>query len=117
MGHWRTFACALACAVACLPGCAFSPNLGNGTLACGPNGLCPDGYSCQADNKCYKSGGPSGCLPSCAAGLACQNGSCVCSPGSCPEGCCAGGSCVQAVTANDCGQGGEACQACGIGAD
>ena len=78
---WRatTLACALA-GLACLPGCSFSPNIGNGAVACGPNGLCPDGFGCQSDNRCYKSGGPAECIPSCVGGLECQNGSCVCTP-------------------------------------
>src|ERR1700722_1397667 len=117
MARIGTPACVRVGLVAGLVGCSFSPNLGNGTVACGPNGLCPDGFSCQSDNRCYKSGGPAECIPSCVAGLECQNGSCVCTSSSCPEGCCAGSTCVLATTANDCGQGGGVCRACGVGSD
>lgn len=41
-------------------GCAFSPDLGDGTLACASDGACPSGYVCASDQRCYRSadGGP-----------------------------------------------------------
>ena len=40
---------------AILAGC-YSPNVPSGKLQCGPGGSCPEGYSCAADNHCYKPG-------------------------------------------------------------
>lgn len=36
-----------------LSGCVFSPRLGDGDIACGPNGLCPPGFSCGSDARCH----------------------------------------------------------------
>jgi hypothetical protein len=33
-------------------GC-FTPNLGEGQVACGESGACPSGYHCAGDGKCY----------------------------------------------------------------
>jgi hypothetical protein len=47
-------------------------------------------------------------------GTECQNGSCVCTAASCPNGCCMGNTCQ---TSNDqhCGTGGAACVSCPSG--
>jgi hypothetical protein len=37
-----------------LASCVFSPELGEGRVACGAGGLCPDGYSCAVDGRCYR---------------------------------------------------------------
>lgn len=37
-------------------GC-YAPNPASGTLKCGPNFSCPEGYTCAADNTCWKSSG------------------------------------------------------------
>jgi hypothetical protein len=36
--------------------CAYSPNPESGTLKCAPNQVCPEGYHCQSDLKCWKNG-------------------------------------------------------------
>ena len=36
-----------------------------------------------------------------------------CGPGNCANGCCAGGGCITATSAQQCGRGGAACTACG----
>jgi hypothetical protein len=39
-------------------GC-YRPNIGQGTLRCTDAGVCPDGYTCKSDNRCYNGdGGP-----------------------------------------------------------
>jgi len=50
MGLWAAFA---------FTGC-FSPNYGDMAFACGQEEACPSGYSCKADGRCYRSGGPTG---------------------------------------------------------
>jgi hypothetical protein len=53
-------AAAVALAAAGLAGGCFSPNYGNGEVACGPapDYACPPGYTCNpTDNRCYQ-GGP-----------------------------------------------------------
>ncbi|MGZ3406700.1 MAG: hypothetical protein ACXVAN_09690 [Polyangia bacterium] len=42
-----------------LAGC-FTPDLGDGALACGTNGACPPRYYCHADQRCYKTPDASG---------------------------------------------------------
>ncbi|HEX8951519.1 MAG TPA: hypothetical protein VF945_06720 [Polyangia bacterium] len=43
-----------------LAGC-FTPNLGDGNVACGADGLCPPKYFCHAaDQRCYKTPDPGG---------------------------------------------------------
>jgi hypothetical protein len=42
-----------------IAGC-FTPNLGDGAVACGVNGLCPARYFCHSDNRCYKTPDTSG---------------------------------------------------------
>jgi hypothetical protein len=43
-------------------GC-FTPNLGDGSVACGANGLCPPKYFCHAsDQRCYKTPDSSGVI-------------------------------------------------------
>ena len=36
-------------------GC-FTPSYENGLSQCGPNGECPEGFVCAANNRCYQSG-------------------------------------------------------------
>jgi hypothetical protein len=36
--------------------CGYSPNPESGQLACSSDGLCPQGYMCAFDNKCWKNG-------------------------------------------------------------
>lgn len=46
--------------VAAAAGC-FTPNLGEGAVACGDNGLCPTRYYCHAaDQRCYTTPDPGG---------------------------------------------------------
>lgn len=35
-----------------LIGCSFSPEIGDGTISCGPKGSCPPGFVCGADLRC-----------------------------------------------------------------
>ena len=44
---------------ALLAGC-YRPQIGNGALRCGPQGLCPDGYTCSAQNLCANGKGELG---------------------------------------------------------
>lgn len=45
---------------ACIAACSFSPDLGEGALACASDNSCPEGYGCNAaDHRCYRNGGPS----------------------------------------------------------
>jgi hypothetical protein len=39
-------------------GC-YNPKIDDGTFSCGPNGLCPDGFSCQS-GRCFKGAAPGG---------------------------------------------------------
>ena len=43
---------ALAIAIA-IAGCGFSPDIGDGTITCGPKSSCPEGFLCGAGNRCY----------------------------------------------------------------
>lgn len=45
---------AFALAFAVLAAGCFTPELGDGAVACGANGACPPRYFCHADNRCYK---------------------------------------------------------------
>jgi hypothetical protein len=40
--------------VPALAACSFSPDLGDGTLACGVDRACPPGYQCAADDRCRR---------------------------------------------------------------
>jgi hypothetical protein len=48
----------------------------------------------------------------CSAGTACTSGACHCNELSCPNGCCAGDSCVSPPTTASCGRTGVTCVAC-----
>ena len=55
---WLAPALALA-----LTGCTYDPQIGDGTLSCGPNRECPSGYECKSSgaasiSRCYEIGGP-----------------------------------------------------------
>jgi hypothetical protein len=57
---WLAPALALALA---LTGCTYDPQIGDGTLSCGPNHECPSGYECLSSgvgsiSRCYEIGGP-----------------------------------------------------------
>ena len=43
---------ALALGIALL-GCSFSPDIGDGTLGCGPNNSCPPDFLCGLDQRCH----------------------------------------------------------------
>jgi hypothetical protein len=45
----------IAAALSLLGSCSYSPDFANDQLQCGA-GKCPKGYSCAADNKCWKDG-------------------------------------------------------------
>ncbi len=106
----------------------------DGTCGCGMGGRCGMGFVCRAgacvcDHQTCPTGccGINGCEPgdrkqACGgAGLACEtctgNNQCTggictqCTPGSCPDGCCSGASCVT-PTALACGTAGLLCQVC-----
>ena len=52
------------------------------------------------------------CSSPCGAGQACSAGLCVCTPASCPNGCCNGTNCLSGDSATSCGRAGNACDAC-----
>jgi hypothetical protein len=85
---------------------------------CGADGMCHCGQGPQCTpivggNFCNNGVCQCGTQPSCGQGTECRNGSCVCTPDSCPNGCCVGTSCVTGDSANACGRGGGACLDCG----
>jgi hypothetical protein len=75
---------ALAVGALLFVGC-FSPDLGDGKIACGSGGSCPSGYVCRADNHCWKDGGSDGGAADMASSAACQraadcSGGAICVP-------------------------------------
>lgn len=79
---------------------------GMACTACGPTSdTCGDGV-CKCGNG-----------NACAAGQVCVNGSCQCTPASCPSGCCSGTQCISPTTAASCGADAGACISCGIDSD
>ena len=103
--------------------------------SCNSSGLCVGG-SCDgcrdAQGVCRAGTTRSNCGPSggscvvCGANQQCNSaGQCVavaqndagtgsCSAASCPDGCCAGSSCITRTSASQCGSGGAACVACAM---
>jgi hypothetical protein len=57
--------------VALAAACAFSPAFGDGQLACGSGGACPDGYVCGADGRCHLVDGARPCGSCVALGADC----------------------------------------------
>jgi hypothetical protein len=55
------------------------------------------------------------CVSTCVAGQECQNGFCVCTPASCPDGCCEGSTCEGGNTNAACGTAGAVCVTCPSG--
>ena len=53
-------------------------------------------------------GGSVSCVPACALGQVCLNGSCECDATSCPSGCCSGAACT-ARSLSSCAGAGPAC--------
>lgn len=66
--------------------------------------------SCSSAGECR-----CGVGPTCAPGQRCLGGTCVCDGTSCPDGCCAGGMCLDGDSASSCGTGGNRCDACPAG--
>jgi hypothetical protein len=96
---------ALALSVAFALVACYAPSLPNGKQQCGPNGACPSGYQCGADNHCYKQGQlPTGDASAVAdMAMACTATSCkggpkpLCDTGS--------GACVECLMDVDCPSG------------
>ncbi|MCU1384507.1 MAG: Flagellar hook-length control protein FliK [Acidobacteria bacterium] len=62
MGDLRISSVVLFWAVTSLTGC-FSPEVTNGGLQCADGGVCPSGFHCAVDNRCWKLGQePSGVI-------------------------------------------------------
>jgi alpha-tubulin suppressor-like RCC1 family protein len=76
-----------------LAGCSVDFEHGDGTLQCGPDGLCPDGYLCKSvPNVCVLVGerGASNMGDACTDGSQCQSGACtdgVCCDNLCDGSC------------------------------
>src|SRR5262249_29872657 len=37
-----------------LAGCTFEPAISDGKILCGDNGLCPPGFTCGGDGRCWR---------------------------------------------------------------
>ena len=91
-------------------------------------GLCLNG-ECRCpvgEERCRNAGDPIGtcfdlltsvancgeCGNACAGGQECIGGVCVCTPASCPDGCCDGNQCRPGTANGACGIGGVACVTC-----
>ena len=59
------FSLALLVATGLAAGCFNTNNVQSGGLKCAPGGVCPDEFSCRADNLCYRNGtdGGNACTP------------------------------------------------------
>ncbi len=105
-------ACDSCNATTCSTGCCTGPTCNAPTaMRCGTSGnVC---FACEVGRADTCDGGTCRCgaLAQCAVGQHCVAGTCVCTPASCPTGCCQGTSCTTPVFPT-CGDGGTACVAC-----
>lgn len=83
----------------------------------GTRGVC-EPFASQTAGSCGAGGAT---CQACATGQTCDstNGQCICTPSSCPNGCCNGSTCVPYASqaAGTCGAGGAACGPCLSGQD
>jgi hypothetical protein len=93
---------ALLVATGLAAGCFSTGNVQNGGLKCAPDGACPDGFSCRADNLCYRNGNDGGNACTLAEAQApfgpfssCAPPSSASSGGACDPVCQSGCSCTQ----------------------
>ena len=62
--------------VVVLAGCSFSPDIGDGTIACAPDRSCPPGFVCGQGARCFHLAGPDAADPDAAASDACHGNKC-----------------------------------------
>lgn len=85
--------------------------------ACCQRRLATPGPGCDCTGKQCGPDGCGGTCGTCPAGEACNGaGACICTPQSCPDGCCDGAQVCQPGDTNQvCGTGGARCASCGTG--
>jgi len=96
------------CSSGCCTGSSCNPP---GVMRCGTGGAVCVACEARRADSCVAGACRCGTGPQCAPGQTCDAGACVCTPSSCPSGCCQGSMCSSPLFPT-CGDGGMACIAC-----